>query len=264
MSAIIPTRDRVTMVQRALASVVTQTQPVEEIIVVDDGSQDDTARLLARIFPEIHLLRLCGAGCGPARNTGAAAASGDILMFLDSDDFWLPHHVERLQRALDRGHALAYGTTLTFDLLAGGSFLVPDTGAGIEGDCAAALSSWCFLLPSAFAVRRELFAAAGGFSDLPLAEDWDLFCRLAHRNSFGFCGPEPITVRHLHAGSACGRVNRACIADAMQALADRQCHGKEGDRSSHFHRLAEWTAGCGREFSTVQQWYLTLRAEGML
>ena len=84
------------MVGRAVQSVLEQRTPVFEIVVVDDGSIDHTSEDLSRRFPDVKVVRLSGMGPGPARNAGVNAASGDVLMFLDSDDQWLPNHVGNL------------------------------------------------------------------------------------------------------------------------------------------------------------------------
>jgi glycosyltransferase involved in cell wall biosynthesis len=74
------------MVQEAITSALKQTIPPQEIIVVDDGSDDDTVAVISRRFPMVGIVRLPGLGAGPARNAGVEAASGNIIMFLDSDD----------------------------------------------------------------------------------------------------------------------------------------------------------------------------------
>ena len=97
------------MTLEAIKSVMDQRCPGMEIILIDDGSTDNTLAAAATRFPDIHTLKLHGAGPGPARNAGAAAASGDILMFLDSDDIWFENHVQQLVKTLNRGFEVAYG-----------------------------------------------------------------------------------------------------------------------------------------------------------
>ena len=113
ISCIIPTRNRSSMVLEAIASIRRQQYPDLEIIVVDDGSTDNTQAAIKSMFPEIRQVRLNGVGPGLARNAGADAANGNILMFLDSDDLWLENHVQQLQDILNRGFQVAYGATKT-------------------------------------------------------------------------------------------------------------------------------------------------------
>lgn len=265
VSCIIPTRNRAALVCRAIASVYRQEPPVAEIIVVDDGSVDDTRSMVAQRFPGVRILALPGLGPGSARNAGAAAARGEFLMFLDSDDLWLPGHVAALQQTLARGYAVAYGLTRTRDRINGGEFCIPETRCCPEGDCLAALARWCFLVPSAVGLRREAFARIGGFQDPEPGEDWAFFIRLASHFAFGFCGFEPVTLRELHHGSLCARVCGErlgrLLATVARALATS---GVAAEERARFARMAAWTRNQGTEWQSIQQWYLVLKRENLL
>src|SRR5262245_53825606 len=89
-SVIIPTHNRLCLLQRALGSVRNQTFRDYEVIVVDDGSSDGTWNYLGSLVPFIKALRQENRGPGPARNLGATHATGSYLAFLDSDDLWFP------------------------------------------------------------------------------------------------------------------------------------------------------------------------------
>ncbi len=264
ISCVIPTRNRPEMTCRAIASVAAQDTPVSEIIVVDDGSTDHTAALVATRFPEVRLLKRLGLGPGLARNAGVAESCGEVVMFLDSDDIWLEGHVARLVHTLARGYPVAYGVTRNSDQIGGGEFLIPESGAAVEGQCFAALSRWCFLVPSALAVEKEAFAAVGGFGAGDLGEDWSFFIRLAQRYSFGFCGEEPISLRHLHAGSLCncadGERLESLLASVSLALAETEALPEDLNR---FQALADWTRRQG-DWQTIQQWYLSLKQEELI
>src|SRR5438045_2859412 len=99
ISVIIPTYNRASLVPRAVASALANVGPGDEVIVVDDGSADGTREALAPYLDRIRLLEGRHAGAGAARNFGIAAARGDIVAFLDSDDEWRPHKLT-MQRAL--------------------------------------------------------------------------------------------------------------------------------------------------------------------
>jgi len=100
VSVIIPTFDRISVLPRALDSVLAQTCPTGEVIVVDDGSTDGTTELLERDYPGVTAIRQSNCGVSAARNTGLAAATGEWLAFLDSDDEWRPQKLERQLDAL--------------------------------------------------------------------------------------------------------------------------------------------------------------------
>lgn len=199
-SCVIPTRDRGDMVQEAVASVLAQTLPAAEIIVVDDGSRDHTAATLRALYPGLHLLQLDGRGPGAARNAGVAAASTEIILFLDSDDLWLPDHAQRLLAALAGRYAVAYGPTRNLNLVDGGEFAIPAPGEAKTGDCFEALLRWCFLVPSAVAVQRRAFTDCGGFGMEFPGEDWAFFSQAG--------GPPPLRLYRRPAGNPAASARR--------------------------------------------------------
>ena len=112
ITAIIPTYNRVAHLERAIVSVVAQTQPCNELIVVDDGSTDGTVAIVEQLAASanipIRLLRQENRGAAAARNSGIRMAKGRLLAFLDSDDWWLPHKLA-LQTAAMRAHPRSNG-----------------------------------------------------------------------------------------------------------------------------------------------------------
>lgn len=266
VSCIIPTRDRCQMLMQALASVEGQRHSDLEIIVVDDGSADGTAAVVCERFPRVRLVRLSGVGPGPARNAGVAASRGDVVMFLDSDDIWLEGHVDTLLQTMERGYDVAYGTTRTMDRMGGGEFLIPDNGEGQEGDCFAALLSWCFLVPSAVALRRFAFDRSGGFIAGDMGEDWAFFLRLAEHFHFGFAGPGPVTLRCLHAGSLSSTGNCAAMARAVRRVGRvlQDTARAEPAALTRFSELENWIIEKGTTWTTVQDWYTAMKKAKMI
>lgn len=103
VSAVIPTYNRRPYIARAIDSVLAQTVPVDEILVVDDGSTDATAEFLAeRYGPRIRLIRQANTGVSGARKKGIQYAKGDWIAFLDSDDEWMPSRNAQLLQAAER------------------------------------------------------------------------------------------------------------------------------------------------------------------
>lgn len=257
------------MVCNAVESVLAQAIPVDEIVVVDDGSADNTVNLIQKKFPEVNLLQTGGNGPGAARNTGVEASSGDVIMFLDSDDCWLPNHANDLMQPINRGFDVAYGITRTRDELSGGEFLIPAADEGRHGDCFDALLRWCFLVPSAVAVTRKAFDHIGGFigDEKLIGEDWLFFLRLAGIHKFAFVEKE-ISCRSLHAGSLC------CLADSEQIRRSLKCirrnlqtpelPKKNSTVEDRFRRMENWVAENGGSWSTVQDWYLSMKNGGLI
>src|SRR5262245_41237294 len=106
VSVILPTFNRANMVVDALSSVGAQSYPEWEIIVVDDGSTDATEQAVRgfgrTVDRPVRYVYQQNSGVASARNTGLDQATGELFAFLDSDDLWLPHHLERCVAALRR------------------------------------------------------------------------------------------------------------------------------------------------------------------
>jgi hypothetical protein len=99
VSVVIPTYNRSSLVSRAINSALSECTPGDEVVVVDDGSTDPTREILSEFGPRIRPIHLQNGGAGKARNAGIAAATKDLIAFLDSDDEWRPGKL-KLQRAL--------------------------------------------------------------------------------------------------------------------------------------------------------------------
>ena len=201
VSVVIPTYNNPAMSAEAVESVLAQTYPAREIIVVDDGSTEDIASLAA-YEDRIQLIRNEHAGPAVARNAGLRAAKGQVFAFLDSDDLWMPAKLERCVAAL-REHPEAgviYTAVRIHELDTGARYLLPQYT--MNGRMARALFVECRgVNTSTLVVRRECLEKAGPFDEeLFRAQDWDLMIRLAEACEYRRV-PEPLTERRLHAGS---------------------------------------------------------------
>lgn len=108
VSVVIPTYNSASYIGRAIRSVQGQTYPAHEIIVVDDGSTDETESVLSEFGSAVKYIRQSNAGVSAARNAGIRAAQGDWIAFLDADDEWLPHKLQRQVELLQRHPDLSW------------------------------------------------------------------------------------------------------------------------------------------------------------
>jgi glycosyltransferase involved in cell wall biosynthesis len=185
-------------------SALRQTRRAEEVVVVDDGSTDETAEVLAPYGDRVRLVRQPNRGVASARNTGVAETSGELLAFLDADDEWLPRklerQVERIEQERDCG------------LVHCGVEEIDDDGRrlgvradGIEGRVAGRLLRFdgASILGggSAALIPRSVFDQVGGFDpELSTSADWDLYYRIAIGHTVAFV--DDVLVRYrVHPGA---------------------------------------------------------------
>ena len=182
VSVIITTYNRTVMVREAVASVLAQTFGDFEIIVVDDGGTDGTPEALAT-FRDVRVRRHPRRrGVSAARNTGIAAARGEWLAFLDSDDLWLPDKLARQMAYLAARPRLKLCQTDETWVRRGVRVNKPAAHAKTGGRIFLASLARCLVSPSAVVLHRQLFQDHGGFDEnLPAAEDYDLWLRLSWR-----------------------------------------------------------------------------------
>lgn len=181
ISVIIPTFNRAGLLPRALASVLDQSRPADEIIVVDDGSSDQTRELIQTEFPTVSLISQNNQGVSAARNRGVEASSGSWLAFLDSDDEWLPEKLEvQMQAAASNPQfSLIHSDEIWFRRGVRVNQMKKHRKSG--GDIFLDCLPRCVISPSAVVLRRELFDAVGQFDEsLPACEDYDLWLRICH------------------------------------------------------------------------------------
>lgn len=211
VSVIVPTFNRRDLVTEAIRSVLAQTQPVDEIIVIDDGSTDGTAAALTEAFgSRIRYVWQENAGVSAARNRGLALAEGEYLTLLDSDDRWHPDKT-RLQKAWLDDHP-GYGMVLCdvarvdknghpIDVLRRRK-AIPEDGDVLE---------WVLrdpaLVPASVMLRRKVIDSVGGFdTSLATGEDLEFHLRVAREWKVGVIERALATAMRGHDGlsaSAC-------------------------------------------------------------
>ena len=196
VSVIIPTCNRAALVQEAVASVLAQTWREFELLVVDDGSTDDTPEALAPYASRIRLLRReSRGGVSAARNAGIAAARGEWLAFLDSDDLWLPEKLAWQMAYLAAHSEQLWCQTEETWVRRGVRLKQPQTHRKIGGRIFFQSLERCMVSPSVVILHRRLLEQHGGFDEiLPAAEDYDLWLRLSWRYEIGLA-PEPLIIK---------------------------------------------------------------------
>jgi len=180
-SVVVPVYNRAGMLRDALQSVLMQTEQDFEIVVVDDGSKDDPARVVADLAdPRIVFLRQDNRGGGAARNTGIDRARGRFIAFLDSDDRFLPHHLAAMRRLLGQAPGTAGYARIVVDRGAGRTILKPPRAIAPGEDMATYLLCDRGFLPTSTIVTDAALARAIRFPEnLPAAEDTDFVIRAA-------------------------------------------------------------------------------------
>jgi glycosyltransferase involved in cell wall biosynthesis len=216
ISIVIAAYNRAYIIRKALDSALAQTYQNFEIIVVDDGSADKTADVVAAYASRnIRYIRHNNnRGCSAAYNTGINAAAGDAITLLDSDDRWEPDNLERQVNFLERHPEVeVVFTDVTvvgaeksipslIALMPVFSRLVNGKQKGVECVLSSREMYLCLLQevpvkPTAALIRREMFSKAGMFNERwPSGTDWDLFLRFSRSASFGYIdAPLSIQVR---------------------------------------------------------------------
>jgi len=199
VSVVVPVYGPAPYLDAALRTAAAQTHPAVEVLVVDDRAAPGLAQRVRAVLPEAHVLISRAPGLAAARNTGIADASGSLVAFLDADDLWVAHKLERQVEVLVRSEhvGLACSAFLEFE---GDEVTVlrPRRTSFREGHALLALMLEDLVIPSAVVCRRGLLEAAGGFpEDRQYFEDFALFQRLARMAPFAFL-PEPLALYRRH------------------------------------------------------------------
>lgn len=198
VSVVMPVFNGARYLGDALASVLAQSRPAHEIVVVDDGSSDTSADIVAQTAAgspiPIHYVYQNNQGPAAARNSGIELASGQIIAFLDQDDLWLPEKLSRQVDHMDRQPGAGYSITL-FNLLLSGIAQWP---AWVRPELLERPHPG--FTPSCLAVRRATFDAVGLFEvTLLTAYDTDWFSRAFDAAVEMALVPEVLTLYRIHA-----------------------------------------------------------------
>ncbi len=202
VSVIVPTYNRAAFVGAAIQSALDQSRVPDEILVIDDGSTDDTPEVLSQFAAPVIVVRQPNRGRSAARNAGLAHATGDAVIFLDSDDLLMPECIERCAEALEQNPEVgvvytdAYLCDHNAEPLARYSEAMP--GSRPSGMVLGELARRNFLTIASM-VRRECLTGIEFELGMEHAEDYDFWRRLAARCQFEYID-QPLMRYRFHEG----------------------------------------------------------------
>lgn len=218
VSVVIATYNRAQYVAETIESVLSQSYPKIEAIVIDDGSTDDTAAVVEPFVPKVRYVWQENAERGAARNHGLRLAQGEYIAFLDSDDLWLPMKIEEDIAFLEAnpGVGLVYTDSVQIDV--DGRELRVVRVAGPSGRVTETLLRKTFVSIGTHLARTALVREIGGFREerrLSGAEDWEMWVRLSLETDFAY-DPRVTTKIRTHpqntmtdAAAMCRSITRA-------------------------------------------------------
>ena len=258
VSVVVPAHDAAATIEATVRSVLRQSLQDFEVIVVDDGSSDDTAeRVEALADPRVRLVRQQNGGPSAARNAGIDAAAADTISFVDSDDLWLPTYLETMTVALASrpDAAFAYTDAWLFDdarrsvssLSVMGAQHPPTPPPADPRAFLLELLERNFVYTST-TVRRDVLREVGGYDErLRYGEDFELWARVVESGRTPVCAPGRLAVHRRHASSLTADVQRfyAGICDTYRVVLAEHPLDEEA-RAIVRRRLAYWEHHLGR------------------
>jgi glycosyltransferase involved in cell wall biosynthesis len=206
LTAAITAHNRAHYLPRAIDSVLAQTVRDFELIVVDDGSEDETPEVVEPYLDRIRYVREEHRGKAHARNTAVALAEGELIAFCDSDDYWRPDHFERQLAALAE-HPEAGMVHGQVDLVDAECRLLPEETASHRalfadahrnGATYAGYASNCRCLSSTILVRRDVFDTVGLYDPHLPIEDYDFYLRVLLDYEVQFLDGPPLARYRVH------------------------------------------------------------------
>ena len=183
ISVVIPTFNRLIYLERAIKSVLNQTISVNEIIIVDDGSDDGTSEFIYSNYPNLKYIFQSNSGVSAARNTGIKAASSNWIAFLDSDDAWVTNKIQKQITELELNPEMNFCHSNEIWIRNGREIKQKNTHKKFGGFIFDKCLDKCRISPSTVICRKSLLIKLNGFDeDLAICEDYDLWLRITSNN----------------------------------------------------------------------------------
>ncbi len=253
VSVIIPAFNVDAYILESIRSVQGQTYTNFEIVVVDDGSTDGTAEVVAQSSQEIRLIRQANRGLPLARNAGILAAQGELVAFLDADDVWLPEYLEKQVDLINAngGRCLVFCIALVWDGLHTPTTIWDTTLAFDEGDPLVSIVRGCYPIPTAVVVPRSVLVEVGLFHQVS-GEDANLWKRIAQQGVPFRKNPTPLVWYRQRLSSISRRESSGREAAEHLVVALKRIHrdptmpqhvkNEAAKRLSAIHRTFAWLA----------------------
>ncbi|MEJ7861509.1 MAG: glycosyltransferase [Pyrinomonadaceae bacterium] len=200
VSIIIPGYNRAEYIAETIESVLAQTYRNIEIIVVDDGSTDNTREIVAEYLPKVQYIWQENSERGASRNHGLRLAKGEFISFLDSDDLWLPNKIESDLEFFNKNLSFGVIHTDAIQIDANGNKLKLLKRKGFQGRITAKLLEDNFILMATHLARTQVIREIGGFREerqLSGSEDWEMWVRLSTVTDFAYL-PKATTKIRTH------------------------------------------------------------------
>jgi len=259
VAVVVTCYDQAEWIERAIASVLAQTRPADEIVLIDDGSTDDTPAVCARLDASVRVVRQENAGVSSARNRGLAETTAPFVAFLDADDEWRPAKLERQLAVIGAAPELTAVSVGWHTIDRSGAELATHGDELPERiDLALLYQRNPLVSPSVVLVRRAAVDAAGGFDEnVSLVGDYDLWLRLARIAPIAHVC-EALALYRLHGANTSSRrplvmaEEEALVFDKLHEAGDPkgvsaiEIHRRRAhvDRALGYNRLLD---GRGRE-----------------
>ncbi len=196
VSVIIPAYNRAQALKKAIDSVLSQTYEDFELLVVDDGSTDNTRKIVENCKKQVRYIFQQNQGVSSARNLGIYSTSGEYVAFLDSDDLWLPEKLEQQVAVMSQQPDLHLCHTEEIWIRRGVRVNPKKKHKKYSGHIFLYCLPLCVISPSSVMIRRELFHKVGYFDEnLPACEDYDLWLRITKDYPVHFI-ETPLLIKH--------------------------------------------------------------------
>ena len=249
VSVVIPCYNQSGFLAEAIESALSQTYPTVEIIVVDDGSTDNTAAVAA-LYSGVHCIRQNNQGLAAARNTGMRASHGDILVFLDADDRLMPealnHGVQHLLNSPESAFVSGRYRYIKED----GSIMHEYSQEPADPDPYAAFLQGNYIgMHATVAYRRAVIEAEGGFNpSLPACEDYDLYLRIARKHPVSV--HDHLVAEYRQHGNNMSRDPRLMLKTALAVLHSNREYARANENYLEAYRagITSWREHYSREF----------------
>lgn len=236
VSVIIPAYNAEKFIKESIDSVLSQTFNNFEIIVIDDGSSDNTFNIANSYGANVKVYMQNNAGAGAARNYGAKLAKGAWLAFLDADDLWAPEKLE-LQMSISNNYFWSYTDSYFIGSSHNGSLKSSDVSPHMSGKVVPTLIVNNFIGTSTVMIRKDIFLSVGGFDQsLRALQDWDLWLKIAAKYELGYISAPQVKYR-VHSNST-SRSTRKTRKYHLEIIRRTFSPGGVGENYKDLKRLA--------------------------